>query len=55
MTKEELNKVKEVITALYKGWNSCGYEAYWDSYEDYEEFDNSVADALNIIEKELVK
>lgn len=61
MKKEELNKVKEAITALhdslshYIGWNSGGYEAYWDSYEDYEKFNNNIVDACNIIEKELKK
>lgn len=59
MTKEELTKVKGAITELldslshYIDWNSSGYEAYWDSYEEYEEFIIKISDACNIIEKEI--
>lgn len=61
MTKEELVEVKGAITALldslshYIDWNSGGYEAYWDSWEEYEEFIQKVADASNIIEKEIAR
>lgn len=60
MTKEELVEVKGAITALleslshYIGWSaSGGYESYWDSYEAYEEFNQDIVNACNIIEKEL--
>lgn len=59
MTKEELCKLRYVISALdeslsqYIGWNYAGVDAYWESYEEYEEFMHLIDDARNIIEKEL--
>lgn len=59
MTKEELNKVKGAISELLESLShyTClsGVKAYWDSYEGYEEFNNRIAEACNIIEKELAK
>lgn len=58
MTEEKINKVKDAITALlealsyYVDWN--GVKAYWDSYEEYDKFYQNIADACNILEKELV-
>lgn len=59
MTKEELIEVKDSITILlealshYTGW--YGVKPYWNSYEEYEKFNQDIADACNIIEKELSK
>lgn len=59
MTKEELVEVKDAITVLlealshYISWNS--YESYWDSCEEYEEFNQGIVNACNIIEKEIAK
>lgn len=57
MTREELIKIKGALLALnislkyYIGWSDI--DNYWDSYEEYKEFSESIDEALDIIEKEL--
>ena len=57
--EEELTKVRNAIAALLESLSHYtdryGVKAYWDSYEGYEEFINSVVEACNIIEKEFAK
>ena len=53
--EEELTKVRNAIAALLESLSHYtdryGVKAYWDSYEGYEEFINSVVEACNIIER----
>lgn len=58
MTKEELVEVNGAITALLESlshYTSLYGIDYWKTYEEYDEFNQKIADACNIIEKEIAK